>query len=168
MDLSLEKRFKILCGIARATHFQWRRAVLESCTDINPTDIVLKFWEECGHDTAEAYLRILTKYKMTGKSRILVDVAKLIVNSSESMGEKVSIESKSQNEVLLRWSLCPWYEWHKRYNVLEEDQLGCDKWLETIINDLNKNLGTRIKFETITSLPGNGKYCLRRLWVERD
>ena len=39
-------------------------------------------------------------------------------------------------------------------------------YIQTIVDDINKELGTNIKIETQKSLPDGDDCCLRRIWVE--
>ena len=42
MEIPVEKKFKILCEITRASHFAWRQAVVETCPDTDIKDVVYK------------------------------------------------------------------------------------------------------------------------------
>jgi hypothetical protein len=162
MDMPAEKKFKILCQIARASHFAWRQAVVEACPGVKAEDVVYKMWEITGNETAKAYLRRLDPNKPLPRQ-----IAESIVWSSVVMGEDAKIvEGKDDNEVFVKHDGCPWFEWHKRLDVLAEDQPGCDMWFETAVHDVNKKLGTNVKIETQKSLPNGDDCCLRRIWVE--
>lgn len=162
MDVPIEKKFKILCQIERASHFAWREAVKEMCPGIKPSDVVNKMWEITGHETAKAYLKRLNPNKPLPRQ-----IAESIVWSSVTMGEDAKlVEGKDDNEAFVKHDGCPWYEWHKRLGLLEEDRPGCDKWFETAIEDINRELGTNVKIETQKSLPDGKDECLRRIWVE--
>jgi hypothetical protein len=83
------------------------------------------------------------------------------------MGEDAKfIRGENDNEAFVQHEGCPWFTWHERLDLLDEDQPGCDKWFETTIEDINKALGTEVKFETMKSLPDGSDMCLRRIWVE--
>ncbi|MFH1319172.1 MAG: L-2-amino-thiazoline-4-carboxylic acid hydrolase [Bacteroidota bacterium] len=162
MDIPVEKKFKILCQITRASHFAWRQAAVESCPSVNPVDIVNKMWEITGHETSKAYLKRLEPDKPLPKQ-----VADSIAWSSVTMGEDAKVvEGADEKEVFLRHDGCPWYDWHQRLGLLEEDRPGCDKWFETAVDDINKELGTNVKIETQKSLPDGDDCCLRKIWVE--
>ena len=82
------------------------------------------------------------------------------------MGEAATVEEGDGDEAFVRHADCPWYHWHKRLDVLEEDQPGCDTWFFTVVAEVNKALGANLKIETRCSLPAGGTCCLRRIWVE--
>ncbi len=158
--MSEAKRFELLANIMRASHFEWRRAVASLCPDLDPTDAVKKYWEEVGKDTAAFYLTKIDRDK-----NIAAQLAELYVASSVAMGEDAAVvESTVPGESLARHEACPWYDWHKREGLLKEDQVGCDWWLKTVADEINAELGTNLKFETVESLPAGGSCCLRRFW----
>ena len=162
MEVPVEKKFQILCEISRALHFAWRRAVA-SIPGVNPRDIVMKFWEETAHDTANAYLKRLK----ADQPDLAKAVAEAIVFSSVTMGEDAkAVEGSSPKEAFVRHDACPWQRWHQQMGLVEEDRPGCDHWFEVTIKDINEKLGTRIRFETQRSLPEGHECCLRRIWVE--
>ena len=39
-------------------------------------------------------------------------------------------------------------------------------WFFTVVDEVNKELGTNIKIETTSSLPAGDDGCVRRIWVE--
>ncbi len=49
-------------------------------------------------------------------------------------------------------------------DLLGEDLPGCDTWFRTTIEDINHELGTQLKMETLEALPEGGACSLRRLW----
>ncbi len=162
MDMPLEKKFKMMSNILRATHFEWRRAALASCPDADPKELVMKFWEEVGHDTAAAYLKQIDPSKPLPRQ-----LAQNTVFSSLCMDEDAKIvEGKDDQESYVHHDGCPWYDWHKRLDLLEEDQAGCDHWFRTFTKDINEKLGTDVKWETQKCLAGGDDICLRRFWVE--
>ncbi len=158
MSYSLEQKFKALCQITRASHFEWRQAYIEMNPDADPKEAVLKYWEIVGHDTAKAYIKQIDPDKP-----ILPQLAKAIVDSSLAMGETARIipsanseNSNSENndkELYFEHLDCPWLKWHQRYDAVDEDRPGCDKWLETLIDDISKEFGVKLEFETLSSLP---------------
>jgi len=158
--VSEAKRFELLANIMRASHFEWRRAVASLCPDLDPTEAVKRYWEEVGKDTATFYLK-----KIDPDGDIAAQLAALYVASSVAMGEAAEVVPSSvPGESLARHNACPWYDWHKRENLLEEDQVGCDRWLQTVVDEINKTLGTRLRLETVESLPTGGSSCLRKFW----
>ena len=83
------------------------------------------------------------------------------------MGEDAEfVEGKDEKEAFAQHVGCPWFEWHQRLGKLDQDQAGCDKWLETFVDDINEELGTNLKWETVKSIPSGDEVCLRRFWVE--
>ena len=161
-EIPAEKKFEILSAINRMAHFEWRRAALALCPKVKPMDFVLKYWEEVGHDTAQAYLKRMDKSKP-----VAPQIAASFVWSSHSMGEDAHLyEGDNPKEAYMLHKGCPWYVFHKREGLLGEDQPGCDKWLEVLIDDINKALGSHVKWETLESLPGGGGGCVRRLWED--
>ena len=158
------KKFDLLANIKRASHFEWRRAVLALCPGLSASELVMRYWEEVGKDTAKFYLT-----KIDGALPMAQQVAALVVSSSVAMGETAEVlNAASEGRYYVRHTECPWYVWHKREDLLHEDQLGCDHWLKTVIQEINTALGTSLRFRTVESLPGGGTSCLRLLWEEDD
>jgi hypothetical protein len=160
----LRKNFNLLAAIVRAQWYEWREAALHYARpDVRPLDLVLKAWEIVGHDTAKSYLK-----RLRNSPTLLKDLAGCIVFSSTLMGEDAKvIGGEKPNEVFVRWDRCPWPEFAKRYNApLEEDLLGCDKWLQTVVEDINKFFNVKIKIETLKAIPLGDGICLRRLFLE--
>ncbi len=156
MGFTTEQKFNALCQITRASHFEWREAFIKMFPNVNPKKVVLKYWEIVGHDTAKAYLK-----KVDRNKPIAPQIAKMIVDSSLAMGESASMTVESNGDVRLVHSSCPWYDWHKKYNAVEEDQPGCDCWMKTIVHDFNRELGSNIIVETVSSLPNGNDNCTR-------
>ncbi len=161
-DLSLEKKFELLCGITRAAHFEWRQAALDMNPSLDPVELVCHYWKIVGQDTAKAY------HKMIDASKpIPQQVAELLSKSSLAMGEKADAKPGDKgSEYLLVHNECPWPKWHERYNALAEDQPGCDKWFMTIAEGLSESLGINLKIETVETIAEGAKTCTRRIWVE--
>ncbi|MFH1049336.1 MAG: hypothetical protein V1779_00235 [bacterium] len=42
IEIPLEKKFNILCGIARTQHFAWRQACAEMCPEIDTAEFTSK------------------------------------------------------------------------------------------------------------------------------
>ncbi len=161
MDIPIEKRFKVLCEIVRAQHFAWREAALVMAPGVDPEELGNKMWEITGKQTAGAYLKRLDREKP-----LAVQVAGAMAWSSVCMGEDAKVVPGEGDEAFLKHDGCPWYDWHDRLGLLKEDQPGCDTWFGTTVNEINKELGTKIKIETRKSLPEGGECCLRRIWVD--
>ena len=154
------KKFNLLANIMRAPHFEWRRAAASLCPELDPTEIVKRYWGEVGRDTAAFYLT-----KLDREQPLAPQVAALYVASSVAMGEDAEVVPSDDPEAsLARHNACPWYEWHAREDLLDEDQVGCDFWLSTVISEINEKLGSQLRFETVESLPTGGKGCIRRFW----
>ena len=161
MDIPIETRFKVLCEITRAQHFAWREAALTLAPQLDPLELVNKMWEITGVQTAKAYLKRLDPQKP-----LALQVANSIAWSSVCMGEDAAVEPGEGDEAFVKHDDCPWFHWHKRLGLLEEDQPGCDTWFATAVAEINKALGSTIRIETKCALPAGGDCCLRRIWVE--
>jgi hypothetical protein len=162
---TLMSKFEALQNINRATWYEWRQAALEYARpDVEPLELVLKAWEVVGHDTAKAYFGMLDVSKPT----FIEDIAKCIVMSSTMMGENAKIvKSDNPNEVFVQWDRCPWPEFARRYDVpMEEDVLGCDKWFQTVIEDINQLFNTKVTLETQKAIPRGDGACVRRISME--
>ena len=155
------KKLEILSGIMRASHFEWRRAALALCPEMDPIELVKKYWEEVGKDTAQFYLK-----KIDPAGNIPEQIARLFVSSSQAMGENAVLSGTTEDgKHQAKHIDCPWYQWHQREHLLQEDQVGCDHWLQTVIHEINRTLGTSVKCETVSSLPAGDGCCLRRFWT---
>ena len=161
MDIPAEQRFKVLCEITRAQHFAWREAALALAPEIDPRELTRKMWEITGVQTAKAYLK-----RLDPDQPLALQVAQSIAWSSACMGEDVTVEPGDGDEAFVRHDDCPWFHWHKRLGLLEEDRPGCDTWFFTVVAAVNEALGTDIRIETISALPEGGSCCRRRIWIE--
>jgi hypothetical protein len=161
MDIPIEKKFKILCEIVRAQHFAWREAALAMAPELDATELGNKMWEITGVQTGKAYAKRLDTAKP-----LAAQVAASIAWSSVCMGEDANVVAGEGDEAFLKHDACPWYDWHKRLGILDEDRPGCDTWFETAVAEVNRTLGTKIRIETQKSLPDGDPCCLRRIWVE--
>ena len=161
-DLPVEKKFEILCQIARAQHFAWHEAVVKMCPGADMAAVVNAMWVISGHETARAYLKRLDKTKP-----LAAQVAGSIVWSSQCMGENAAFEAGTGDEAFVRHADCPWFHWHKRLGLLAEDRPGCDLWFERTVDVINKALGSTLRVETKEALPDGGSCCLRRFWVAK-
>lgn len=158
-----KKRFEILSGIMRASHFEWRKAALEMSPGIDPIRLVKKYWEVVGKDTAQFYLK-----KIDPQRDVAQQTAEMFVSSSQAMGEDaVMLGQNADGCWEARHNDCPWFHWHKKENLLDEDQVGCDQWLKTVVDEINAALHTHVRFETTESLPAGGGCCHRKFWIEK-
>ncbi|MCP5067251.1 MAG: hypothetical protein GY946_11855 [bacterium] len=163
-NIPLEKRFSILCEIVRAQHFAWREAALEMCPEVDTARVVKRMWEITGRDTARAYLNWIDPSKPLAEQ-----VARSVASASSIMRESLVVEIPPEsggNEALLRHTECPWVDWHRRLRLLDEDRPGCDAWFQSTVDHINRELGTKLRVETLESLPEGCGCCLRRFWVE--
>lgn len=160
-EIPIDRKFAVLSEITRAQHFAWHEAVLQACPGADIRKIVDTMWEVTGHQTAKAYLPRLDPARP-----LPAQVAASIVWSSQCMGEAATLETAG-DEARVRHADCPWFHWHRRLGLLAEDRPGCDVWFQTIVADVNEALGTRLRVETLESLPDGGSSCLRRFWTDR-
>jgi hypothetical protein len=161
-DIPVEKKFRILTEINRASHFAWREAALRLCPGVQPQDLVDEMWDITGIQTGEAYAR-----RMDSGGDVPKQFATSIAWSSQCMGEDAYMEEgEKAGEYLVRHKACPWHVWHERLGLLSEDRPGCDRWFEATIRTINEKLGTKLRFETLSALPDGGDCCLRRIWEE--
>lgn len=157
-----KKKINLLSNIMRASHFEWRRAALALNPDLDPKDLVRQFWTEVAADTAKFYVR-----NMDPKGDVARQFAELFVGSSQAMDEDCTYtgtDAKGCHTVA--HTDCPWFHWHKKLDLLDEDQFGCDLWLEKTADEVNATLGTNIRFATEETIPAGGAACRRRFWVE--
>ncbi len=82
------------------------------------------------------------------------------------MGETATVEQGDGDEAYVNHTECPWYRWHRKLDLLDEDQPGCDAWFSAVAGKISEELGARIRVETQQSLPAGDECCLRRIWVE--
>ncbi|MFH1844763.1 MAG: hypothetical protein ABIF77_16345 [bacterium] len=162
--MEAERRFEVLATIMRASHFQWRRAALALNPGLDPGELVNRYWDEVGRDTASYYLR-----QIDADGDVAEQVAALFVSSSVVMGEEAEvIENSADGRCQVRHHSCPWFDWHQRENLLAEDLAGCDHFLQVVVKAINSALGTSLRVSTVESLPGGGGGCLRQFWEERE
>ncbi len=161
-QVPVEKRFSVLCEITRAQHFAWREAVRECCPDTEIGAVIERMWRITGEQTARAYLK-----RLDPDRPLAPQVARSIAWSSQCMGEDAAVEIEG-DQARVRHRACPWVDWHRKLGLLDEDRPGCDAWFESMTRLINRELGTRLRFETAASLPEGGDCCLRRLWVDED
>jgi hypothetical protein len=162
-EIPIEKRFKILVEISRASHFAWREAVARCCPGVNAQQLVNEMWRVTGEQTGVAYLK---HFDVDGD--IARQLGASIVWSSQCMGEDAVLEeSETPGEYLVRHRACPWHRWHENLSLLPEDRPGCDQWFESVIRTINQKLGSKLCFETLSALPDGDDCCLRRVWQSR-
>ena len=161
-DIPPEKKFEILVEIARASHFAWREAALRCCPGLDPRQLVGEMWDITGVKTAEAYVK-----RLDPAGDLPRQVAASIVWSSQCMGEDARLEIGEQGECFVKHEACPWHRWHEGQGLLAEDRPGCDRWFESTLRTINEKLGTRLRFETLSTLPEGGDCCRRRIWEEK-
>ena len=155
-------KFAVLCKIARAQHFAWRAAVVEHCGEDEAAMVVDRMWEVTGQQTGAAYAP-----RLDPDQPLAPQVAKSVVWSSRCMGEDAHLEvSDDGTEAFVRHEACPWFDWHKRLGLLEEDRSGCDCWFSTTVNAINTVRGTALRVETLSTLPDGDAACVRRFWVD--
>ena len=159
-EVPVDKRFAVLSEIARAQHFAWREAVRQCCPEVDPTDVVDRMWRITGQQTARGYLK-----RIDPEQPLAPQVARSIAWSSQCMGEDAVVEEDGA-EAYVRHLDCPWFHWHQKLDLLAEDRPGCDAWFGTVVDGVNEELGTNLRFETVETLPEGGASCLRRFWVE--
>jgi len=162
VDLPVEKKFHVLCEITRASHFEWLRAVRALAPELDLSELVRRYWQEVGRDTAVAYLRHIDPQKPLPEQ-----IARSFAFSSQCMGENCTVKpGRDDSEYFAEHTGCPWFDWHKKEGLLEMDRMRCDAWLGAIVEDANKSLNSKLKAETLKSLPDGDDTCLRRFWVE--
>jgi hypothetical protein len=163
-DIPIEKKFKILSEISRASHFAWREAALRCCPDVDPQKLVNEMWDITGVQTGKAYLK-----RLDPSDDLAKQVASSIVWSSQCMGEDALLEEgEKPGEYFVKHEGCPWHTWHANLGLLPEDRPGCDRWFEATIRTINEKLGTNVRFETLSALPDGGDCCRRRIWEEKS
>jgi len=157
-------KFAVLCKIARAQHFAWRAAVVENCGEVEVASVVTRMWEITGCQTGAAYAP-----RLDLDQPLAPQVARSVVWSSQCMGEDAHLEvSEDGREAFVRHEACPWFDWHKRLGLLEEDRAGCDCWFSTTVDAINQARGTALRVETLSTLPDGDAACVRRFWIESD
>jgi hypothetical protein len=160
-EIPIEKRFKILVEISRASHFAWRAAVVRCCPEVDAQELVNEMWQVTGEQTGVAYLKHIDRGGDLAKQ-----LASSIVWSSHCMGEDTILEEgEVPGEYLVRHRACPWHRWHENLNLLTEDRPGCDQWFTSMIRTINQKLDCKLAFETLSALPDGDDCCLRRIWV---
>ena len=83
-DLPIEKKFRILVEITRASHFAWREAALKRCPDVDPGELVNEMWDINGQREVRDPLAIRDALRPSRRRRLLPaeDLARGEVSSS--------------------------------------------------------------------------------------
>jgi hypothetical protein len=158
------KKLAILSEITRASHFEWRRAAAARNPDQDPREAVMLYWEESARDAARYYLK-----KIDPAGDLADQVADLFVSSSLIMKETAErLPNSAAGHSRMQHTACPWFDWHEKEGLLDEDQAGCDHFIATLLEEFNAALGTRLRFSTESSLPAGQACCLRHFWVEEE
>jgi len=160
-DIPLEKKFAVLCKIARAEHFAWRDAITEVVPDADIAAIVDRMWVLTAEQTARAYVK-----RLDTKQPLAPQVAEAFVWSSLCMGEDARAEAADDGSARVCHDDCPWFHFHRERDLLDEDRRGCDAWFSTTVEEINRALDSKLRIETLEALPSGGERCVRRLWVE--
>jgi hypothetical protein len=158
-DVPLSTKFEVLTEITRASHFAWHAAVRKVCPSIDPMKVTLEMWRLTGKQTGAAYLRKIDRHLP-----LAPQVAASICWSSACMGEDAVVEDGGDRAAFVVHRGCPWQRWHEKNGLVHEDRPGCDEWFRATIETVNEALGTKVRFETLESLPEGGKSCRRRIW----
>ena len=83
------------------------------------------------------------------------------------MRRKIRMEKgANDNEILLIWDRCPFPTTAKQYGASMEEDVGCDKGLQTTVEQLALFTNKKLKIETLKAIPRGEGACVRRLWVE--
>jgi len=160
--IPIEKRFRVLVEITRASHFAWREAALRLCPDVDAQKLVNEMWRITGEQTALAYLGRLDPGEDLPRQ-----VAASIVWSSQCMGEDAELSTGGKaGEYCVTHTACPWHRWHEKHGVVHEDRPGCDAWFSAMIATINEQLGRNLRFETESALPDGDVRCRRRIWED--
>jgi hypothetical protein len=158
-DIPIEKRFKVLVEITRASHFAWREAVVRACPDVDPVAVVNEMWEITGVQTGAAYLKHIDP-----EGDLAKQFAASIVWSSQCMGEDAKlVEGDAPGEWHVVHDGCPWHRWHAERDLLAEDRPGCDAWFAAAARTINEKLGSSLTVETVAALPDGDDCCRRRI-----
>ena len=152
-------------AVIKSTFFEWRQTALELLgPGSDALDVVLKFWEVAGVDVAKNFFPMLNLLK--GEEGLILNLGRALAGTGIANGAVARVEKgEGPLEALIRWERCPWPTFAKRYGAsMKEDLLGCDKFLQTIVAEVNAFLGTDLKIETQKAIPSGDGVCLRRLY----
>ncbi|OPZ79207.1 MAG: hypothetical protein BWY79_00512 [Actinobacteria bacterium ADurb.Bin444] len=149
----------------RRFFYLWRQTALQLLGDeADPMEVALKAWENIGIDTAKSYFPRTN----LSKPNWLQAIASNFVATWMMRGAKIRMEKgANDNEILLIWDRCPFPTTAKQYGAsMEEDVQGCDKGLQTTVEQLALFTNKKLKIETLKAIPRGEGACVRRLWVE--
>jgi hypothetical protein len=150
----------------RRTFYQMRHAAIECAgPDPDPFDIGVRCWEVMAKETGKSYLPRMNLLK--GEEGLLMSVARAFQGLWSTNGAVVEIEkAENAGEVLVKWTRCPWPTSAKEYGAsMKEDLTGCDRYLQTFVDEVNAFLGTDLKVETQKAIPSGDGVCLRRIYI---
>jgi hypothetical protein len=156
-------------GATRRIFYQMRQAAIKLAgPDADPLDIGVKAWEIIGKDTGKSYLPRMNMLK--GVEGLMMNVARAYQGLAETNGAVVKIEKGNDpNEIFIKWERCPWPTSAKEFGAsMKEDLLGCDKYLEAFLAEVNAFLDTNLKIETQKAIPSGDGVCLRRLYKPEE
>ena len=150
----------------RRTFYQMRHAAIECAgPDADPYDIGVRCWEVMAKETGKSYLPRMNLLK--GEEGLLMSVARAYQGLWSTNGAVVEIEKgENAGEVLVKWKRCPWPTSAKEFGAsMKEDLSGCDRYLQTFLDEVNAFLGTNLKVETQKAIPSGDGVCLRRIYT---
>jgi hypothetical protein len=153
-------------GATRRTFYQMRQAAIECAgPNANPFDTGVRCWELMGKETGKSYLPRMNLLK--GEEGLLMSVARAFQGLWSTNGAVVEIQKgESTGEVFVTWKRCPWPTSAKEYGAsMKEDLTGCDRYLQTFLDEVNAFLGTDLKIETQKAIPSGDGVCLRRIYT---
>lgn len=152
----LERNLRAMIQICHGFYFAWRQAATEIAGTDKTEQLVRRFYEIVGEDTARLY-------EEAGLGSTPYLVAKALERSSLIMGETARAErGENEREARLVHTVCPWKESHDKRGLLHECNTGCDQWFLTTMQGLSPNL----RVETLSSLARGDSTCTRRIWKE--
>jgi|Deesub1362A_J573_1020465.scaffolds.fasta_scaffold00209_23 hypothetical protein len=152
-----EKDLRAMWNICRDFYFKWRDTVKDEYGNEAARRLVKKFWEKVGKGTAQLYL----EYGVA-KPEDIKSIARAIQISSEIMGEEVEIIER-EDGVIVRHTSCPWWEWHQRMNLKDEDQAGCDVWFKVTVENINP----QVDVVTLKSFEKGDNMCERLIFFRK-
>lgn len=153
----------------RRTFYQLRQAAIELAgPDADPLEVGVKAWETMGKDTGNSYLPRMNLLK--GEEGLMMSVARAYQGLWTTNGAVVKIEKgESPHELFIKWERCPWPTAAKEHGAsMKEDLLGCDRYLQAFLGQVNAFLGTNLQVETQKAIPSGDGVCLRRLFKSKD
>jgi len=156
-------------GANRRTFYQMRQVAIEYAgPDADPFDVGVKAWEAIGKDIGKSNLPRMNLLK--GEEGLMMNVARAYQGLAETNGAVVKIEKgESPNEIFITWERCPWPTSAKEAGAsMKEDLAGCDRYLQTFLEEVNAFLSTNLKIETQKAIPSGDGICLRRLYKPEE